>query len=580
MGKRILSVVLALAACLSLLAVPVSAAETGGSCWDVIDMSGNGTGAFAVTANGDLYGWGCIPPYNWRSTGEPPRKLQSGVKNVASAASPNSNLADSRLMTTGNYFFVTDEGELFGVGANDFFQLGQGVRDREGHTDPLYIMDNVKKVVARGAMAAAITNDDKLYMWGCLRYADQNYVISEEPELMMSDVKDVSLSGDAMVALKKDGSVYSMGVAVSSEWPDESGWTEKRNYTSWYHRMDGCVDIAAAGVRACYALKADGTLYGWGQDDYMLCQEREVRYYDVPGDSGKLYVTKSYPNPVVVTTGVAEVDAWGMTGYFKKTDGSLWAAGSNYYGAMGQGGRNFDLQSDGEPYAHKAYKVADKVDKFCAGNEFCLYTTPDGRMWGFGLNNTYQLGHTRKDVHRSNLGDMGSASVCYPIISGLSVLPGSGPKPSTPAKPAAGTTATPTTSTVLVDGHPVVFDAYNIGGNNYFKLRDLGYALGGSAKQFEVSWDGAAKTIALTSGQPYTAVGGELSAQTGGAKTATVSTAKIQVDGRTLSLTAYNIGGNNYFKLRDIGEVFDFGVTWDGGSQRIMIDTSIGYTAG
>jgi len=32
-------------------------------------------------------------------------------------------------------------------------------------------------------------------------------------------------------------------------------------------------------------------------------------------------------------------------------------------------------------------------------------------------------------------------------------------------------TATPTTSTVLVNGSPVAFDAYLINGNNYFKLR-------------------------------------------------------------------------------------------------------------
>ena len=32
-------------------------------------------------------------------------------------------------------------------------------------------------------------------------------------------------------------------------------------------------------------------------------------------------------------------------------------------------------------------------------------------------------------------------------------------------------TATTTTSSVLVDGKSVTFDAYNINGNNYFKLR-------------------------------------------------------------------------------------------------------------
>ena len=45
-----------------------------------------------------------------------------------------------------------------------------------------------------------------------------------------------------------------------------------------------------------------------------------------------------------------------------------------------------------------------------------------------------------------------------------------------------------------------------------------------------------------------------------------------------MQFTAYNIGGNNYFKLRDIGEAFDFGVDWDQDAQTISINTGKGYT--
>ena len=68
-------------------------------------------------------------------------------------------------------------------------------------------------------------------------------------------------------------------------------------------------------------------------------------------------------------------------------------------------------------------------------------------------------------------------------------------------------TATPTSSTVLVDGQAISFDAYNIEGNNYFKLRDLAYVLSGTDKQFEVSWDSKENTIWLTSGSPIPSQG-------------------------------------------------------------------------
>ena len=163
----------------------------------------------------------------------------------------------------------------------------------------------------------------------------------------------------------------------------------------------------------------------------------------------------------------------------------------------------------------------------------------------------------------------------------MSSVPAAPSTPSTPAAPAqtGSVSAAPTAATVLVNGKNVSFDAYEIGGNNYFKLRDLAYVLNGTTKQFGVGWDNASQTISLTSGQPYAAVGGEMSARGSGSQTARASAAKLLVDGKELALTAYEIGGNNYFKLRDIGQAFDFGIGWDGASQTITIDTSTGYTA-
>lgn len=152
---------------------------------------------------------------------------------------------------------------------------------------------------------------------------------------------------------------------------------------------------------------------------------------------------------------------------------------------------------------------------------------------------------------------------------------------SEPNKPTSTTVtekANPTASKVLINGKEVSFEAYNIGGNNYFKLRDLAAALNGSKKSFEVKWDGAKNAISLESGKAYTPVGGELQASgKSTAQTATATDSKIYLDGKEVQLTAYNIGGNNYFKLRDIGKLFDLGVTWNGKANTIEVDTSASY---
>jgi len=56
------------------------------------------------------------------------------------------------------------------------------------------------------------------------------------------------------------------------------------------------------------------------------------------------------------------------------------------------------------------------------------------------------------------------------------------------------------------------------------------------------------------------------------------TTSKVVVNGTEVSVEAYNINGSNYFKLRDIGQAVDFAVIWDGAGNRILIDTSKGYT--
>ena len=64
---------------------------------------------------------------------------------------------------------------------------------------------------------------------------------------------------------------------------------------------------------------------------------------------------------------------------------------------------------------------------------------------------------------------------------------------------AAGITAERSTNRIYVDGQEVRLTAYNINGNNYVKLRNIGEQVG-----FNVYWDSDAKCVQVESGKPYT----------------------------------------------------------------------------
>lgn len=150
-----------------------------------------------------------------------------------------------------------------------------------------------------------------------------------------------------------------------------------------------------------------------------------------------------------------------------------------------------------------------------------------------------------------------------------------------PVAQAATVQANPTKSSIFIDDSKVAFDAYNINSNNYIKLRDLAMALNGSGKSFDVTWDAAKNAINLVTNHAYTPVGGELSVSGNpSVKAAALTTSKVYIDGKEAALTAYNIDGYNYFKLRDLGSKVNFGVAWDGTANSIIVDTTSGYKAG
>ncbi len=56
-------------------------------------------------------------------------------------------------------------------------------------------------------------------------------------------------------------------------------------------------------------------------------------------------------------------------------------------------------------------------------------------------------------------------------------------------------------------------------------------------------------------------------------KTAKLSTSEIYLNDQLVTLTAYNISGYTYFKLRDVGAVLNFEVEWNGAANTIEITT-------
>ena len=94
----------------------------------------------------------------------------------------------------------------------------------------------------------------------------------------------------------------------------------------------------SAGNGHSLAIKADGSLWAWGNNDSGQIGDGTItRYESGPDDLMVLAEDNSKPAPVKIMDGVTSVSAGMYYSLAVKTDGSLWAWGSNWCGQLGLG---------------------------------------------------------------------------------------------------------------------------------------------------------------------------------------------------------------------------------------------------
>lgn len=120
-------------------------------------------------------------------------------------------------------------------------------------------------------------------------------------------------------------------------------------------------------------------------------------------------------------------------------------------------------------------------------------------------------------------------------------------------------------------GEEVQLASYNIEGNNYVQLRDLANILKDSNAKFDLSWNAADNSILLEKGREYTQIQEMKKPVLLDKADAYRSRSVVTLDGKKLKLKGFNIGGNNYYKLRDLSPYLDIKIIWYEYSKTIEI---------
>jgi alpha-tubulin suppressor-like RCC1 family protein len=174
------------------------------------------------------------------------------------------------------------------------------------------------------------------------------------------------------LAIKTDGTLWSWGENYPGgklglgDTTNQSNPVQVGALTTWS-------SIAAGGFGHSLAIKTDGTLWSWGQNN-----------------NGQLGLgnTTNRSSPVQVgalTTWSSIAGGGNSISISLKTDGTMWVWGRNYVGKLGLG----DTTDRSSPVQIGALTTWLTV---AAGYDHNLAVKTDGTMWGWGFNSAGMLG--------------------------------------------------------------------------------------------------------------------------------------------------------------------------------------------
>jgi alpha-tubulin suppressor-like RCC1 family protein len=254
----------------------------------------------------------------------------------------------------------------------------------------------VTMVAAGGDHTLALKQDGTVWSWGNNEYGqlgDGTTIDRYTPVQVqgLDSVVDISAGSGFSLALKSDGTVWAWGNNWNGQRGDSS--VPYRYIPVQVTSLSSVVAIAS-GHYHNLAVKSDGTVWAWGWNIHGLLGDGKWNIYDAVVGEGSMNGSSS-PVQVQGLGSVVDVAAGKLHSLALKSDGTVWAWGNNDSGQHGvPGGLTFNDGPYTTTYRHTPVQVQglDSVVAFAAGYSHSLALKNDGTVWAWGSNSYGQLG--------------------------------------------------------------------------------------------------------------------------------------------------------------------------------------------
>ncbi len=225
---------------------------------------------------------------------------------------------------------LRSDGTVWAWGYNGFGELGNGTNANSNTPVEVSGLSGVTAIAGGqgGLHSLALKSDGTVWAWGYNgtgALGNGTYANSNTPVEVsgLSGVTAIAGGEFHSLALKSDGTVWAWGNDVYGQLGNGTEMFAS-NTPVEVSGISGVTAIAGAGLHSL-ALKSDGTVWAWG--------------YNADGELGNGTYTFASDTPVEVSalSGVTAIAGGGFHSLALKSDGTLWAWGSNFFGELGNG---------------------------------------------------------------------------------------------------------------------------------------------------------------------------------------------------------------------------------------------------
>lgn len=291
------------------------------------------------------------------------------------------------LDSQGHHVLALRRGTVWAWGDNFYGQLGDGThvhRQTPGQVDDLM---SVVDVAAGGHYSIALKSDGTVWGWGSNELGQAGIgtvtptkVTRPTKIANLSSVIAIAAGSSHVLALKSDGTVWVWGANGIGELG--LGTTDFAPHPT-PTQIPGLTNIARifAGSSVSFAVRADGTVFGWG-----------TSFVGKLGDGASGTPSVVSPKELPALKGMIDASTGVSSTIVVKPDGSVLTFGMNIRGQLGRG------LPDNGPYPIPTQIAGLSGKRVSNGDGQVIVIEPSGTLKAFGRNDSGELGIRSSDL--------------------------------------------------------------------------------------------------------------------------------------------------------------------------------------